>query len=100
MLKPGGFAVISTPFLFRVHARPHDYSRWTSAGLAALLEQAGFAKENIRVDAWGNKACVRAHVGGPVRDYGLYRDMTNDPEYPIIVWAFAQRTLSSNGTEP
>nr|WP_287096061.1 methyltransferase domain-containing protein [Mesorhizobium sp.] len=36
MTRPGGWAMVATPFLFRVHARPHDYkpldSRRTEAG--------------------------------------------------------------------
>ncbi|TGV50903.1 class I SAM-dependent methyltransferase, partial [Mesorhizobium sp. M2D.F.Ca.ET.160.01.1.1] len=27
MTRPGGWAMVATPFLFRVHARPHDYNR-------------------------------------------------------------------------
>jgi len=92
MLKPGGYAVIATPFLFRIHARPHDYIRWTAAGLRELLFQAGFGPDEVTVDSWGNKSCVRAHVGGSVRDYGFGRDMSNDPDYPIMVWAFARKT--------
>lgn len=91
LLKMGGTAVISTPFLFRVHARPHDYYRWTAAGLRQLLLEGGFADEEIRVDSWGNKACAKAHIGGPIRDYAWGRDLRNDPEYPLIVWAFAKR---------
>jgi SAM-dependent methyltransferase len=53
MVKPGGFAAIATPFLFRVHARPHDYNRWTAAGLEQLLSQGGFSQEWITSDAWG-----------------------------------------------
>jgi SAM-dependent methyltransferase len=91
MLEPGGHAMIATPFLFRVHARPHDYHRWTEAGLRQLLLDGGFDEQEVTVQSWGNRACVRAHAGGPVRDYGFWRDMRNEPEYPVMVWAFAQR---------
>lgn len=90
MLKPDGFAVIATPFLFRIHGRPHDFTRWTPDGLRQLLVDGGFAAEDIVVDSWGNKKCVRAHVGGPVREYGWWSDLSNDPEYPLVVWAFAK----------
>jgi SAM-dependent methyltransferase len=91
MVAPGGHALVAVPFLFRVHARPHDYYRWTAAGLRELLLEAGFHASEIHVDSWGNKACVRAHIGGPVRDYGLWRDLSNDPEYPIMSWGFARK---------
>jgi len=90
MLRPGGTALIATPFLFRVHARPHDYSRWTPAGLRSLLIEGGFTDDAIQTESWGNKACARAHIGGPVKDFGFGRDLSNDPEYPMMVWAFAR----------
>jgi SAM-dependent methyltransferase len=92
MVRPGGFAAIASPFLFRVHARPHDYNRWTAAGLEQLLIQGGFSADRIVSDAWGNRACVKAHLKGPVRAYGFKRDMSNDPEYPIMCWAFARKS--------
>jgi len=89
MVKRGGAALIATPFLFRVHARPHDYSRWTESGLKELLIAGGFDAALMSTGSWGNKACAKAHIGGRVKDYGFRRDMSNDPEYPIMVWAIA-----------
>jgi hypothetical protein len=83
--------MVATPFLFRVHARPHDYNRWTAAGLKQVLVEGGFPQANIEVFSWGNKACAKAHIGGPVRAYGLWRDLSNDEEYPLMVWAFARK---------
>jgi len=91
MTRPGGWAMVATPFLFRVHARPHDYNRWTPAGLKQLMVEGGFPEANVKVHGWGNKACARAHIGGPVRAYGLWRDLNNDEEYPLMVWAFAKK---------
>ena len=91
MISPGGYAIVATPFLFRVHARPHDYQRWTEAGMRELLKEGGFKNEDIQTYSWGNKSCARAHIGGPVRDYGWYRNLKNDPEYPLMVWAFARK---------
>ncbi len=90
MIKPGGLALIATPFLFRVHARPHDFTRWTQEGLVEILARNGFEKDCIQADSWGNKACARAHIGGPVRDYGFWRSLENDSEYPLQVWAVAR----------
>ncbi|MBZ9962821.1 class I SAM-dependent methyltransferase [Mesorhizobium sp. BR1-1-2] len=91
MTREGGWAMVATPFLFRVHARPHDYNRWTPAGLKQLMVDGGFAEDNVQAFGWGNKACARAHIGGPVRAYGLWRDLSNDEEYPMMVWAFAKK---------
>lgn len=91
MTRPGGWAMVATPFLFRVHARPHDYNRWTPAGLKQVMVEGGFAEDDVQAYGWGNKACAKAHIGGPVRAYGIWRDLSNDEEYPLMVWAFAKK---------
>ena len=90
MLRSGGHALIATPFLFRVHGRPNDFTRWTEDGLRQLLLGAGFDNAEIKTASWGNKKCARAHIGGDIKAYGKFRDLTNDPEYPLQVWAFAR----------
>lgn len=42
VLKPGGIAMVSMPFLYPVHDAPHDFQRWTSHGWVAQAGQAGF----------------------------------------------------------
>ncbi len=89
MLKPGGFFVVATPFMVRVHGVPEDYSRWTQDGLRRLLARAGF--DGIATDQWGNRKCIAAHLrnGGWVA-YGWGKDMRNEPDFPVQVWAFAR----------
>ena len=41
--RPGGLSLHLVPFLYPFHASPHDYRRWTHAGLARLFE--GFTVE-------------------------------------------------------
>jgi SAM-dependent methyltransferase len=91
MLAPGGYTLIATPFLFRVHAHPDDFHRWTETGLRRLCLDGGFVDGNIRTRSWGNAKCVRAHTQGPVRAFGFGKDLSNDPEYPVMVWAFARK---------
>jgi SAM-dependent methyltransferase len=38
VLKPGGVVLAHVPFLYPFHAAPHDYQRYTPAGLEALFE--------------------------------------------------------------
>lgn len=90
MLMPGGHSLIATPFLFRVHGRPHDFRRWTEVGLRRLLVANGFRDSHVKTFSWGNKACARAHIGGGVKAFGFGRDLSNDPEYPVMVWAIAE----------
>ena len=92
MLKPGGYFLISTPFMIRVHGHPNDYTRWTADGLRALLVDCGFDESRIRVQAWGNRACTAAYLrrsGWPA--YGWGKRLVNEPEFPVMVWAFAQK---------
>lgn len=44
VLKPGGTLLITTPFLFKVHASPNDYQRWTKFKIANVLK---FLRYNI-----------------------------------------------------
>ncbi len=39
LLKPGGRLIASTPFIYPLHARPHDYWRFTRYGLALLFRR-------------------------------------------------------------
>lgn len=46
VLKPGGHAIVTTPFLYRVHEAPYDFQRLTQFGLERLASDAGLeAKE-------------------------------------------------------
>ena len=90
MLRPGGTFVIATPFLLRVHNVPIDCCRWTEQGLSYLLQECGFSRENIKTDSWGNRACLKANLG-KWRSYGWFRPLQNEPNYPVMVWAFARK---------
>lgn len=93
MLKDGGYFLMATPFLFRVHGRPFDFIRWTRDGLMILLQQGGFSEAEIEVHSWGNKACVKANLDRIV-PYGWSKDMENDDEFPAMVWAFARKNFN------
>lgn len=51
VLKPGGVAYISVPFLFHVHGDPFDFTRFTQTGLEVLFES--FRK--CEVSGFGNR---------------------------------------------
>lgn len=59
VLRPGGTLLLTVPFAARWHFIPVDFWRFTPAGLARLLEQAGF--EEIAVYARGNAVTVAAY---------------------------------------
>ncbi|MBL9202710.1 MAG: class I SAM-dependent methyltransferase [Opitutaceae bacterium] len=43
VLRPGGTLLLAVPFLWDEHEQPHDFGRYSSFGLRALLERNGFA---------------------------------------------------------
>ncbi|MGI8622840.1 MAG: class I SAM-dependent methyltransferase [Solirubrobacteraceae bacterium] len=42
LLRDGGRLVVTVPMTWELHEQPHDYFRYTAAGLRAVLEQTGF----------------------------------------------------------
>jgi SAM-dependent methyltransferase len=90
MLNPGGNLVITVPFLVRVHRSPIDCSRWTEEGLSYLLQECGFPESGIRTASWGNRACLVANLRG-WRKRGFFGSLVNEPDFPVMVWAFAQK---------
>jgi SAM-dependent methyltransferase len=92
MLRPGGYFIIATPFLVRVHDSPIDCSRWTKQGLAFLLQECGFREQDIKTDAWGNRKCLKANLF-KWRRYGWHRSLVNESNFPIMVWAIAQKRI-------
>lgn len=97
MLKPGGYFLITVPFLVRIHRSPSDCSRWTEEGLSCLLQECGFAEDAIKTESWGNKACVRANFTR-WRKRGPFGSLANEPDFPVMVWAFAQRQPTDSET--
>ncbi len=42
VLRPGGLLLLTVPFVWDEHEQPRDFARYSSFGLRALLERAGF----------------------------------------------------------
>jgi SAM-dependent methyltransferase len=45
VLRPDGRLVLTVPFVWDEHEQPHDFARYSSFGLRALLERNGFTVE-------------------------------------------------------
>jgi SAM-dependent methyltransferase len=91
LLTPGGYCLITTPFLIRVHAGPHDCTRWTATGLKYFLAECGFPLDRIHADMWGNRACAIANLYRFVAYRPRVHSLKNEPDFPVAVWALAQR---------
>jgi SAM-dependent methyltransferase len=99
MLKPGGVFLITVPFLVRIHAAPIDCTRWTPEGLYYFLQECGFPAAGIAVDSWGNRACLKANLLA-WRKRGPFGSLKNEPDFPMVVWAFARNVSSGEPSLP
>lgn len=90
LLRPGGYFLVTTPFLIRVHAIPHDCTRWTETGIKYFLAECGFDLEHIQTGSWGNRSCVKANFNKWARR-GWFGSLRNEPDFPVVVWALARK---------
>lgn len=88
LARPGGYVIVSTPFLIRVHAGPGDYWRFTEDGLRLIVERSGL--QVAESGAWGNRRCVRANLRRWAKRR-IWSSMRNDSRFPVAVWAIARR---------
>jgi hypothetical protein len=87
MTRERGVAIVSTPFLVRLHAAPSDYWRFSPDGLRVLLESGGFT--DVSVGSWGNRRAVASSLTTWVA-HRRWHSLDNDPTLPAVVWAFAR----------
>jgi SAM-dependent methyltransferase len=108
VLKPGGIAVVTTPFLVPVHTGSNygDYYRWTPQGLAVTLDRTGF---DARIRGWGGRRAAAVLIeedmymsaeAAQSRGISLSAD-EDEAEFPVTVWAIGtarpQSTPGSRG---
>lgn len=60
VLRPGGHALITVPFLYPTHEAPYDFRRFTHFGLGGILERHGL--EVVTLDAKGGGVLLVAHL--------------------------------------
>jgi SAM-dependent methyltransferase len=94
LLHPGGLAIVSVPFLIRIHREPEDYWRFAPAGLQALMEDAGFEVE--RVASWGNRSSVLSNLWFWWPYIPFLNSLRDSPAVPQVVWAFARRPVQGS----
>jgi SAM-dependent methyltransferase len=94
MLRPGGYFLITTPFLVRIHDHPVDCTRWSEVGLKHFLAEGGFPLDRMQTGSWGNQACVKANLNKKSKWIGYCswrHSLENEPVFPLHVWALALR---------
>lgn len=91
MLKPGGHALLMTPFLLRIHGGPQDCSRWSEIGMRHLLAECGFPIDDIQTWSWGNREVIRRTLYSWPR-MGWHRTVpANQTLFPFVIWALARK---------
>lgn len=91
MLSQDSYFLITTPFLIKIHNHPIDCSRWTPDGLKYFLHECGFKLENIQVDAWGNRKCVKGNFKSWKVYNPMFHSLQNEDNFPLVVWALAKK---------
>jgi len=97
MLPIGGYFLATTPFLIQRHMGEMDYSRWTERGFKYLLAECGFEPELVVTGSWGNRECAIADFNscaerGDWNQFDAKRhSLANEANYPVVVWALAQK---------
>lgn len=89
ILAPGGRILITVPFVGELHEEPYDFQRFTSYGLEAHLEDAGFVDIDVQpISGWGT---TFAQV---LRNAGLAMGQADGRWSPSRVLAFFLLVLS------
>ena len=91
MLEQGGYFLVSTPFMIKIHNHPVDCSRWSEVGMRHFLAECGFPLEKIQTWSWGNRDCVVGNLSRWATFKRRKHSLENDPTFPVMVWALAQK---------
>ncbi len=70
VLKSGGIAYISAPFIHPYHASPDDFNRWTISGLKELFPDLEIVKSGVRSGPWSAFLMFLAYWLGVVLSLG------------------------------
>ena len=92
LCRPGGWLIVVTPFLIKIHRTPADYWRFTPDGLARLFD----GMEIVELGSWGNAWAVAANLRIFIAERRWVRwldrwTMRNNPATPTSVWVIARR---------
>lgn len=78
VLKPGGRLLLTVPFAWDEHEQPHDYARYASFGLAAILRKSGFEiieQRKTMADVRAVFQLANAYLHKVTSTGGVYRDL-------------------------
>jgi len=94
VLKPGGFAVLTSALIFYIHSVPHDYWRFTPDGLRVLCEDFshihrcdGTGDLSFVIDVFSGRGGRKVVPGTDLEK----KAMSNDGKYTVSVWIIAEK---------
>jgi SAM-dependent methyltransferase len=69
LLRPGGHAIVTAPFMWPIHEAPRDFYRYSPYGLRFLLEEAGLEVVEVQpfAGAWTTLALEISYALRPYR---------------------------------
>ena len=88
VLRRGGVACLSMPFLYPVHDAPHDYQRWTEHGWRRSVASAGMELVSIRasgsaIESAGLMVCLA--ISGPLQRLPLFARVVAVPVALVLI---------------
>lgn len=96
VLKKGGKLVCAIPFLFPIHAYPHDFFRPTDQWWEQALKDAGFEDIEITPLLWGpfSTGLVCSGVPGPLKTFRIHMSLLFDLAYVSLGRRFKKAFVS------
>ncbi len=98
ILKPGGKALITTPFMYHIHAHPNDYLRYTDYWYSETLNDIGFC--NIEISKQGGFPSVLANIlkswAYELRNSDSYSNLVKRIFQYVALW-FSRRAIKMEG---
>jgi SAM-dependent methyltransferase len=70
LLESGGYAYISTPFLYAFHSSPSDFQRWTVEGYRALFKEFEIVELGTRAGPFSALCTWACHTVGFLFSFG------------------------------
>lgn len=83
VLRPGGEALVSVPFMWGIHEAPYDFRRYSPEGIRVLLEEAGFVVER-RERSQPGIAAISALVASEIRAYEVAHPQRAGPRKRLL----------------
>jgi SAM-dependent methyltransferase len=93
VLKPGGYLILSAPFVHELHEQPFDFFRYTALGLCSVVERAGLLPVSIYprggvgtvlVDV--SSRALLSSVRSVLRRFPGGRRIGNIVIFPLVKW--------------